>query len=134
MTRRQAHPVPCDRRQFLKIAGSVIALIPIGGSLPGCGGESGGTSEDGPVRMWEVIRYTSSVNSGHSHTYDLAVAAIETPPGEGVAGTTSSSGGHVHAVTVTQAQLASIEAGEDVTVTTSVGAGHTHTYLLRKVG
>ena len=63
---------------------------------------------------------------------------LTNPPQAGATYTTTSNSGHTHTVALTQAQLSSIEAGDDVPVTTSSnvdptnGQPHTHEFMIVK--
>jgi hypothetical protein len=70
---------------------------------------------------------TSTVTNGHTHTLCVPTTDLTTPPAAGVTYTTSTDAGHSHTVTLTQAQLQSIEGGTAVTVTTSSPAPHNFT-------
>jgi hypothetical protein len=56
---------------------------------------------------------------------------LTTPPSAGVTYTTTLMNGHEHMVSLSAAQLTSIEAGQEVTVTSS-STGHTHAFMIMK--
>jgi hypothetical protein len=58
-------------------------------------------------------------------------ADLANPPVE-VTYTSTSSGGHTHAITLSQAQLTEINGGGTVTVTSTENSGHTHSWTIRR--
>ena len=68
----------------------------------------------------------TSSNNGHTHTFTITQAELNSP--ESISRADSLSGGHTHTVALTQSQVSNIAAGGTVTVTSGSGGGHTHTY------
>ncbi|HEY6478022.1 MAG TPA: hypothetical protein VI456_15700, partial [Polyangia bacterium] len=104
------------RREFVKLtAGSVIAL---GGSLflVSCGGEAGTPGAEPPAappqQSGTQIIYTTSIDSGHFHTFGIDTSAFASPPTDGLAGSTSNDAGHTHTVAVSMAELQTVGAGQ----------------------
>lgn len=125
------------RREFVKLtAGSMIAL---GGSLflVSCENETGTPNGDNPAappqQSGTQIIYTTNVVGDHSHTFGIEMAALATPPTDGVMGSTSSGDGHTHTVAVVMTDLQMVGAGQTVKVTTGAASGHTHVLTLVKL-
>jgi hypothetical protein len=132
-----------DRKQFL---GTLVAL-PIGIFLVHCSSDSspaaanaGGDSSQNPNPPGAAPTdsggqsvYTSSITGGHDHTFTIDDTSFTAPPDAGVSGDTSTDSSHSHSVSVTSAQLASVETGDSVSVTTGVAGGHTHVFTFVKV-
>ncbi len=124
-----------NRRKFVVQLGSVLIVLPAGRVLLGCSGKESyenkndaGTDAGGE----QALTFTSSVESGHSHTAQLQITEITSPPAGGLVRDTSVTSGHLHTVELTQADLSSIDAGSTVTKTTSVVANHSHTFEFKK--
>jgi len=69
---------------------------------------------------------------GHTHTVCVPAADLNNPPAGG-ATYTSSGPDPTHTVTLTQAQLQSIQAGQTVMITSSVANNHTHDFAIHKM-
>jgi hypothetical protein len=79
--------------------------------------------------------FSSSSENGHSHTYTIQKAEVESPPAAGISGSTSSTSGHSHSFAMTQAELQSVMGGGTAVITTgSVDSGglHAHTFTITK--
>ncbi len=76
--------------------------------------------------------FTSTSNSGHTHTITIQKSEVESPPAAGITRNVSSSGGHTHSFSMTQSQLQSVNNGGSVEITDSVSDGHTHKYTISK--
>jgi hypothetical protein len=76
--------------------------------------------------------FTSSLVSGHTHTFTLSQAELTTPPATGLDRDTSLVQGHVHMVVLTAADLRAIDTGGTVEKVTSVDAGHDHAFSFQK--
>lgn len=121
------------RRAFLVRvveAGSSTVLAPaaftaLGLGLSGCGGGngSGGSGNTGVPS----VMFTVDSADGHTHTFSIPQATLDTPPGGGYSAATSSTG-HTHRVTLSQADLVDIAANMAVNGTTTFGPGHEHNY------
>ena len=124
------------RREAIRtLAGGTLIALPAGLFLVSCGSSSSsdGTSGAAPQKSGSQIVYTSTNVQSHMHTFGLAMAAIATPPADGVSGSTSNDGGHTHEVSISMAQLQSVGSGESVKVTTSSVSGHTHEFTFVNV-
>lgn len=114
------------RRDFLSagLAGTlgVIAVL----SQSKCGGT---TAPDDPTVQ---KTFTSTSDSGHTHTITIQRTEVQNPPGAGITRSTSSASGHTHSFSMTQAQLQSVNGGGSVVITTSVADLHDHTFTITK--
>src|SRR5215469_8860851 len=110
-----------ERRQFCKLAAGALVLIPAGLFLVRCGGGGSDQTANGPTNQpsqnGTKLIFTSSVVEDHSHTFGIEMAAIDTPPANGVSGPSSVVENHSHGVVVSSAQLSNISAGQTVQVT-----------------
>jgi hypothetical protein len=126
-----------ERRQFCRLAGGALVLIPAGLFLVQCGGGASDQTANGqmnpPSRNGTKFIYTSNVVGDHAHTFGIEVAAIDMPPAAGMNGPSSVVENHSHFVVVSSAQLSSIGAGQTVEVTTSTADGHTHLFTFLKL-
>jgi hypothetical protein len=126
-----------QRRQFCKLVGGALVLIPAGLFLVRCGGGAGDQTANGPTNQpsqnGTKLIFTSSVVLDHSHTFGIEMAAIDTPPADGVNGPSSVVENHSHSVVVSSAQLSSISAGQTVQVTSGTAEGHTHLFTFLKL-
>src|SRR5688500_8887425 len=131
-----------QRRDFLRLVAGTVVVLPVGTFLVGCGGDDGGdpgpgTGADAPAAAprgsGSSIVYSSSNTAGHFHEFALAAAALTAPPAAGVSGATDVSLSHTHSVSVSMAQLASVETGATIKVTTGAETGHSHVLTLVKI-
>ncbi len=126
-----------QRRQFCKLAGGALVLIPAGLFLVRCGGGTSDQTGNGPTNQptqnGTISIYTSNVVADHSHTFGIEMAAIDMPPSNGVSGSSSVVESHSHSVVVSSAQLSGIKAGQTVVVTTGAAAGHPHLFTFLKL-
>ena len=126
-----------QRRQFCKLAGGALVLIPAGLFLVRCGGGTSDQTGNGPTSQptqnGTISIYTSNVVGGHSLTFGIEMAAIDMPPATGVNGPSSVVENHSHSVVVSSAQLSSIRVGQTVEVTTGTADGHTHLFTFLKL-
>jgi len=126
-----------ERRQFCKLVGGALVLIPAGLFLVRCGGGSSDQTANGPTNQpsqnGTKFIYTSNVVGDHSHTFGIEISAIDMPPGTGVNGPSSVVENHSHSVVVSSAQLSSISAGQTVEVRTGTAEGHTHLFTFLKL-
>jgi len=102
-----------------------LLLVPIAASACASASSGAGTAE-----TCNGLDPTSTVALGHTHTVCVLQSDLANPPAAGVTYTTSSPD-PMHMVTLTQAQLRSIQAGQTVTVTTSVANNHTHNFTIQ---
>ena len=114
-----------NRREFVSRATITLLLVPIAA----CGAGSGATSGAGGC---SGVSSTSSVTLGHTHTVCVLEADLTSPPSGGVTYTTSGPD-PTHTITLTAAQLSSINGGQSITVTTSTSGGHTHQFVLSRM-
>src|SRR5713226_2234379 len=126
-----------QRRQFCRLAGGALFLIPAGLFLVRCGGGGSDQTSNGPMNQpsqnGTKLIYTSNVVADHSHTFGIEMAAIDMPPSNGVSGSSSVVESHSHSVVVSSAQLSGIKAGQTVVVTTWAAAGHAHLFTFLKL-
>ena len=116
------------RREF------VIALARMGGGVtlapafltltslatPGCssGSSSGGSS----------VSFDVNSASGHFHRFEIPQSRLDAPPADGYSGSTTSTDGHTHVISLTQSELVDISDSMAVGGSTSSAAGHLHTF------
>jgi hypothetical protein len=118
-----------NRREFLV----TLLVTPL---IPACGSSSeldattdiAGTT---PGPTCDGAGETSTVSQGHTHTLCVALAVLTSPPAEGATFLTSTVSGHLHRVTLTEGQLATIDQGGSVTVTSTSDAGHSHDFVVQ---
>lgn len=110
-----------ERRRFLIEGGAFVLLLPAGWTI-GCGGDSAPTE----------LRFTSTNVEGHTHDLVLAMAALDAPPSDGTSRETTSVGGHVHVVALTQTELSQLATGSTIQKEASAANGHTHAFSLAK--
>jgi hypothetical protein len=124
-----------DRRGFLirtLRGGSVLLVLPAGWALGGCGSGSSTTmAVVTPDAGADGIRFTSDTTGGHTHDFIIAMSTLEQPPSGGVAGDTTVTLNHDHVVSLSQDELAAIQAGQAVSKQTTVVDGHLHTFKFR---
>jgi len=129
-----------DRRNFFRRTGAALLVLPFGSSLVqacyGYGGSGGGnTASDTPAAAPSIsgsnVVYTSNIDGDHSHMYSIAASAFTAPTD--LAGQTSVSEGHSHAIAITAAELQNVEVGQSVVVTTGTSEDHTHVFTFVKV-
>ena len=127
-----------SRRDFLWKLGGLLVIVPVGVSVAGC--SSSDDDDDGDCAMANTVVSTAttltvtSVCNQHTHDYSIAVADLTSPPATGEAGMTTpyADDGHVHTVTLSMSDLASIQSGSTVMSTTSTDVGHNHVFMFRK--
>ena len=122
------------RRELLGRATTTLLLIPI---LSSCSSNSTDNTPDAAPAC-DGIATTSTVSAAHTHSLCVLTSDLTSPPAAGVTYRTSEEGSHDHTVTLSMAQLASIEASTPVTVTSSnvidpyTGNPHTHGFTITK--
>ena len=93
------------RREFCRLAGGTLILLPAGLFLVRCGGGSSGPNGNGPSTQPQVngtkLIYTSNIVTSnivgdHSHTFGIEMNAIDMPPASGVSGPSSVVESHSH--------------------------------------
>ena len=126
-----------QRREFCRLAGGTLLLIPAGLFLvrraAAASGAIGTGTTNQPIRDGSKLIYTSSVVGNHSHTFGIEMDAIDKPPTAGVSGSSSVVENHSHSVVVSSAQLSSIKAGQTLEVRTGSAGGHSHVFTFLKL-
>lgn len=121
-----------DRRGFLirtLRGGSVLLVLPAGWALGGCSSGSSTTmAVQTPDAGADGIRFTSDTTGGHTHDFFIAMSTLEQPPSGGISGDTTVTLNHDHVVSLSQDELAAIQAGQAVSKQTTVVDGHLHTF------
>ena len=127
-----------NRREFLTSTGSGIVTLLLTPILAACGSDdSGGTSTSvvpttpTPTGC-DGAGETSTEVDGHTHTLCVPASDLTSPPAGGATYSTSIDAGHDHAVSLSQAQLTTVENGGSVNVTTTTVSGHTHGFSVRR--
>jgi hypothetical protein len=110
-----------NRREFLSDTWITLLLVPL--AETGC--SQSGNGCDGVFSV-------SSTAASHTHTLCVAASDLTSPPSNGATYTTSLSGDHTHQVTLTAAQLGSINAARAVSVMSTNVSGHTHNFSILK--
>ena len=113
-----------ERRELLVRMGGLLLVLPASRVLMACGSDSGGG---------DTLTYTSTSDLDHTHTVGVLRTDLSAPPVAGVAKTTSNVENHTHTVALTEAELASIQAGTNVTKETSNDDNHTHFFTFFKM-
>jgi hypothetical protein len=91
-----------------------------------------------PVTAEYVYSYTASDADNHNHTARVYRSAFTSPPSSGWTDTSSQIMNHTHDMTLTQAQLSSINGGQSITVQStsatnpSTGVNHYHSWTVTK--
>ncbi len=126
-----------QRREFCRLVGGTLFLIPAGLFLVRCGGSGGGQTGNAPANQPQQngtkVIYSSNIVGDHSHTFGIEMSAIAMPPANGVSGPSSVVENHSHSVVVSAAQLSNISVGQTVEVTTGTSDGHTHLFTFLKL-
>ncbi len=123
------------RRDFFWKLGGLLVILPAGASAVGCSSDDGGdcaTAND--VTSTATTLTVTSVCNEHTHDFSIMMTDLATPPAAGVSGNTTpyDDDGHVHVVTLSMSDLASIESGTTVMSTSSMTNGHDHVFMFRK--
>jgi uncharacterized membrane protein YgcG len=120
-----------ERREFLvksARSGWVLLMLPVGWTVASCGSDNNASPPPTANASGAALQFMSDVVGGHSHDFSITLADLTTPPAAGLTDSTTVSLGHVHAVTLTQAELSQIQSGATVTKETSLVQGHLHTF------
>jgi hypothetical protein len=124
-----------NRRGFFRTTGGALLVLPLGSLLvQACYGTSepdGNGPAAPPTTSGANVEYTSNIDAGHSHTFDIALTTFSTPTD--IQGQTSVDEGHSHAVSISATDVQQVESGQTMTVTTATSEGHTHVLTLVKV-
>ena len=115
-----------ERKKFITTIMTAVGLMPLVITQIGC------TTATDPAATPTLTTsdgylFTSSVDSNHSHTVEVAFADLIQPPDGGRSLTTSSTE-HTHSVTLSTSDFAALEAGQTVIRGTSNNSGHLHTF------
>jgi hypothetical protein len=124
-----------NRRGFFRTTGGALLALPLGSVLvQACSGTSepdGNGPAAPPITSGANAEYTSNIDDGHAHTFDIALTTFAAPAD--LEGQTSVDEGHRHAVSISAADLQRVESGQSVMVTTATSEGHTHVLTLVNV-
>jgi hypothetical protein len=124
-----------NRRGFFRTTGGALLVLPLGSVLvQACTGTNepdGSGPAAPPTTSGANAEYTSNIDDGHAHTFDIALTAFSAPTD--IEGQTSVDDGHDHAVSISSADLQRVASGQTVMVTTATSEGHTHVLTLVKV-
>lgn len=134
-----------NRRQLLVRLGAAVFAVTITETL-GCGGGTnafgggsrdtdagatdGGTQDGGT--QTQTLTFTSSTVQAHTHDVVLELTLLASPPNGNTTKTTSVAAGHSHSVTLSTAELQTIQSGGVVTRVTTLDSGHTHSFSFQK--
>jgi hypothetical protein len=115
-----------------------LVVLPAGAFLVNCSGTTTVYSvspQPGspPTATATQAIYTSSISSGHDHTFSVRFVDFSNPPAGGVSGETSLTSAHTHHVFISMEDLSSVELGNSVQVTTTTASGHSHVFTFVKV-
>jgi hypothetical protein len=120
--------VDIHRKDFcVGLAGSMVTIW-----LQGCGGGSDYGSNPPPATGSSCGASGSDISANHGHSLTIAKADLDSPTDKSYA-LSASVDGHVHGVTFTVGQLATLKSGGSVTVTSTTTAasasyGGTHSH------
>jgi hypothetical protein len=118
------------RRDFSRGLVFAIVAIPAGRILAGCGGDGALTLDEAPTGAGEgSMTFTSSVVSGHAHTFTLDAIFVDDSPATGIPGRTGTVEKHSHSVVLSQEELDAIAAGGAVEKNTSLSNAHLHRFV-----
>ena len=111
-----------SRKQFCAaLAGATVTLW-----LQGCGG-GGGDSGGGPAPGSTTCGAgVGNITANHGHTLTILRVDLDSATAKTYDLSAANTDGHIHSVTFSPAQLASMKAGGSVTVTSTTATGHTH--------
>jgi hypothetical protein len=102
-----------------------------GGASGGSAGKGGGSGGSGSGTCSGDATLTHTSSNSHDHlplTRAITAALLNGAPFEFALPNES---GHIHVLTFTETDLASLRAGMPVAMTSSVDGGHTHTYTVK---
>lgn len=118
-----------NRRRFIIQAGKAFPIVAGAVYVVGCDSNDPDNSDSGNNNgnnggQPTTLRVVSTVDAGHSHSAEVPLSDFNSASNKSYQ--TSNSGGHVHSVTLSVAQLTTIGGGGIVTVTSTDSGGHTH--------
>lgn len=116
------------RRDFIAYVTTATGLLPITITQMACSNGYGPTSSSSSSDSYSFT--TTPDSTGHSHTVEIKIVDVTSPPASGRSLTTSGPS-HTHTVELTQADLVAIAAGEEITRGTSTDSGHAHTFTFK---
>jgi hypothetical protein len=126
-----------NRREFLATAAGGVVTLLLTPVISACGSDSssGTTSSttNSTTPGCDGAGETSTVSLGHTHSLCVPASDLDSPSAAGATYLTSSTEGHQHMVTLTQAWLMAVASGAKVMVTTSTMDGHTHDFAVQRV-
>jgi hypothetical protein len=113
------------RKEFLTTLGAAGAA-----ALVGCGDDGGGGSDSSIARNCAMNGTSVTISANHGHV--LTVSASDVAAGVEKSYDISGTAGHLHMVTVTAANFATLQsnANGSVMVTSTTGAAHTHSVTI----
>jgi hypothetical protein len=122
---------PVTRRELLSKSTVLLLLVPVAACSSGSPASSVvQASED--ASACDGVFEISTVDNNHDHSLCVPTTDLENPPTTGMTYTTSVNQGHEHTVTLTQAQLQTIDSGMSVTVTTNPPVAYPHNFTIQK--
>jgi len=89
-------------------------------------------SSTSPEPTGDTKTFTSSNDSGHTHSITINKSEVQTPPASGISRETSTNSGHSHTFTMTQAQLTNVNNGGTEMCQTAMASSHMHTFSIAK--
>ncbi len=114
-----------DLLRWMALGGAGLGLLGGAGAGGGCGddggGGGGGGGGDGGGGS---CRPSASIGSNHGHTMVVSRADVEA--GEGKSYDITGSSSHAHGVMLSASHFATLAGGGTVMVTSTSGGGHTH--------
>lgn len=125
-----------NRREFLATAAGGFVTLLLTPVISACGSDSSsGTSSttSSTTPGCDGALETSTASLGHTHSLCVPASDLDSPPAAGATYLTTSTEGHQHLVTLTQAWLMAVAGGAKVMVTSSRMDGHTHDFTVQRV-
>ncbi len=114
------------RKDFLRsIVGAGIGAASVA-VIAGCGGDDGGGMPDAPVVAACTTNPTIVIQGNHVPAHTLTVSIADVNAGVDKTYDITGGSTHGHMLTVTAADFTAIKAGTTRMVTSTSGGGHTH--------
>jgi hypothetical protein len=114
-----------SRKRFCaSMAGATVTLW-----LQGCGGGGGGYdggSNPPPTGSTACGAGVGNITGNHGHTLTILKADLDSTVNKTYTLGAATTDGHIHTVSFTPTQLASMKTGGTVTVTSTTNVGHSH--------